>query len=332
MKTEAQNSSKLPIKDLAKKQIIDGHLYLSTSSGRKFYLMKPGVLVDPAFIKKHATLNSIFDFTSVVNSEVKENFKSLLKELRYLQFEKDCRYKCIEILNYFYKVFTNDEHFLSFALACHEEFCSLTFADQLKMHETDIHLYRKSLYSSAFIVIIGISNEYFNYGILKDFYNLAFSLDIGLCESDYSYHVAQACNEENQKPGSGQIYLKRENATTQEIEVFLKHPQRSYEFIQQHLILSFSELIEAALYQHELADGTGFPRGIQKGQVSSWEAVIILADTLVEITDHYSFETSVIDYLINFQNKKLNDLPVARVYKKLCLAFSYVGAVKETGS
>ena len=332
MTTENQNLQKLPIKDLAKKSICDGHLFLSSSSGRKFYLMKPGVLLDPEFVKKHAPSNSIFDFESVVNNEVKNKFKELFKELRYTQFEKDLRMKCLEIISYFHRTYSEEEHFLSFALACYEEFCSIRFEDQLKMHETDLHLYRKALYSSAFSIIIGISNEFYHFTMLKDFYNLTMSLDMGLCAANYSYHVAQACNAENKKPGMGKVYLEQEKASKNEIEVFLKHPEKSYEFLKKASLLSFPELAEVSLYQHELADGQGFPRGIMKGQVSSWEAIVILSDSLVEISDAFDFETNVVQYLVNFENEKLSDLPVGRVYKKLCHAFNYFESLKETGT
>lgn len=332
MKVENQNFTKLPIKDLAKKVICDGHLFLSTAGGRKFYLMKPGIFMDPNFIKKHAPLNSTFDFEQVSKNEVREKFQTLFKELRYLQFEKDLRNKCIEIVKYFCDVYSSDEHFLSFALACHEEFCGLSQEWQLKMHETDLHLFRKSFYSAAFAVIIAMGNDFYHFPMLKDFYNLTMTLDIGLCESNYSYHVAQACNEENRRPGLGQTYLATEKATSSEVEVFLKHPERSHKFIKTNNLLSFSELAEVALYQHELSDGKGFPRGIEKGQVSSWEAVVILADSLVEISDSFPFENNVVSYLLDFQNKKLAELPISRVYKKVCLAFTHLQSMKETGS
>lgn len=331
MKPATHNFSKLPVKDLAKKIICDGHLFLS-SGERKFYLMKPGVFVDPAFIKKHAINNPVFDFDSVINQEVKEKFKSLFRELKYLQFEKDLKLKCFEIVNYFHTVYSHEEHFLSFALACHEEFCQLSNEDQLRMHETDMHLFRKALYSSAFSIIIGMANDFYHFLMLRDFYNLTFSLDIGLCESNYSYFVAEACNAENREPGSGKTFLTTERASEFEVEVYLKHPERTYQFLKGASLLSFPELAEVTLYQHELSSGAGFPRGIAKSQISSWEAVVIFSDSLVEITTDYKFENEVISYLLNFQNQKLKDLPVMKAFKKLCSAFEHFHQLKETGT
>lgn len=331
MKIDNKNLEKLPVKELAKKIICDGHLFLM-SGERKFYLMKPGVFVDPSFVKRYAVKDHVFDFESVVNEKSYAHFKKLLHELRYLQFESDLRLKCIEIIKAFHLNFSTGEHFLTFAIACYEEFCQISLDDLKKIHEVDLNLFRKSLYSAAFSIIISMCNDYYDFLILKDFYNITFSLDIGLCEESYSYYIAEACNVENVKPGKGLSYLQEQKATEQEKEVYLKHPNRSYEFVKSKSFLSFTELAEIVLYQHELTDGTGFPRGIVKGQVSSWEAVVILSDALVEIRPEYEFELDVVSYLIEFKNKKLEDLPVSRVYKKMCAALQYFSQLRDTGT
>src|SRR5665648_509495 len=109
MKQLQHNLIKLPVKDLAKKIICDGHLFISVGE-RKFYLMKPGILLDPAFIKKYAVTNQIFDFEIVTTNEIKDKFKSLFKELKYLQFEKDLKIKCQEIVEYFHETYSGEEH------------------------------------------------------------------------------------------------------------------------------------------------------------------------------------------------------------------------------
>ena len=296
MKQDSKECIKMPIKDLAKKIICDGHLYLKLND-RKFYMMKPGVYVDPGFVKKHAASNVFFDFESVVDPLVMTKFRDHLKELKYLQFERDIKNKCFEIVCYFHEAFSKGHHFLNFVIVCHEEFCQFGQEHQLRMHETDMHLFRKSIYSAAFAVIIGMTNEFFHYPMLRDFWNLTFALDIGLCEENYSYFVAEACNTENRFPGNGLLYLMGEGATDAETDVFLGHPEKSYQFLQQNMILTYPELSEAVLYQHELAQGNGFPRRIKKSQVSGWEAVVILSDALVEILPEYHFELDVINYL-----------------------------------
>lgn len=331
MKPTNENTISLPIKDFAKKIICDGHLYLRSKEGRKFYLMKPGIMIDESFIKKHATNQTVFDYSPVTDPKVIAQFLLLFKELKYLQFEKDLRLKTMEIVAFFKASFENKTHFLSFAMACYQEFNALSFEDVKRMHETDLHLFRKSLYAAAFSVIIGFTNDFYHYPMIKDFYNLSLGLDLGLCEAHYSYFVAEACNQENKTPGSGRSWMTQEGASESELNVFLKHPERSHKFFEEHAsLLAYPELKEIVLYQHELSDGHGFPRGIPKGQVSSWEAIVMLASSLVDICDEYEFEQDVLNYLFSFQNQKLKDIPVQRVYQKLCMGLGDIFKVKES--
>lgn len=326
------NDQKLAVKDLAKKSLCDGHLYLSSSDKRRFYVMRPGMLIDESFIKKHAPQNTIFDFTPVITPEIDERFCTLFKELKYSQFEKDQREKSVEILRTFHDSFIDDHHFLSFARAAFEEFCLIPEEALHKMHTADINLFRKSLYAASFSLITAMSNDYYDYMILRDFYNITFSLDVGLVDTHYSYYVAKACNQENQTPGSGAEWMRAERASEGELQVFLDHPKKSYQFIKDLSILSYPELAEIVLYQHELSSGKGFPRGITKALVSSWEAVVLLASSMVEIQDTFAFETSVTAYIKDFKNPKLSELPVARAQSKLCQAFQYFEKMRGTGT
>jgi hypothetical protein len=331
MKIENSQFVKLLVSDVAKKNICDGHLYLSVGE-RKFYLMKPGVFVDPDFIKKQAINNHEFDFQSVIDQDAKEQFKKHFNELKSMKLEKELRGKCTEILSYFCSVYSTEAHFLSFAMACYEEFCELPIPQQLMMHETDMYLFRKSFYSAAFSILVGISNDFYHFPMLRDFYNVTFSLDIGLCEISYSYFVAEACNLESRMPGSGRGYLENEKATELEKDTFIAHPEKSYEMLKSLNILNFPELAEAVLFQHELSNGSGFPRGVFKAQVSTWEAVIIFSDAIVEILPEYNFETNVMEFLTGFKSRKLLELPVSKVFRKLFFTLKHFKKIKDTGT
>jgi hypothetical protein len=333
MNLKSGNMITIAIKDFAKKKICDGHLFLKTKEGRRFYVLKPGILIDPAFVKKHASLNSVFEYEPLADQAVIQRYISLFRELKYLQFEKDLRLKSGEILQYFLSVHGNGGHFLSFVLACYQEFCNIPQETLLKMHDTEIHYFRKTTYSAAFSILLGLSNDFYHYPMIKDFYNITMMLDYGICDNNYSYFVAQACNQENLNPGSGRDWLVAQKASAQELNVFSKHPEKSYEFIKMNKdILSHPELAEIVMYQHELSAGNGFPRGIPKGLVSSWEAVVLLADSLVDIRDEYQFETTVLDYIHNYQNKKLQELPVNKAFQKLTQALRYFDEIKDTGT
>ncbi len=327
MEKNNSNIAKLLLKDLAQKKICDGHLYLSGT--RKFYLMRPGILLDPAFLKKQALTNNKYELELVISSEAKNSFREMFHHLRHLELEKDLRLKCAEVLTYFNHVHLEGEHFLSFALACYEEFCQLPFQFQVDLHETDMLLFRKALYSGAFAVITGMANNFYHYLMLKDLYNITFSLDLGLVGHGYSYFVAEACNVENQDPGKGREHLNKKGASQLEKKTFFEHPEKSYQLLRSLELLTYPELTECILYQHEISSGDGFPRGIKKGLVSSSEAVIIFADSLVKISAEYSFEKNVIKFLRTFNNQKLEELPVRRVYTKLLQTLNHVSRAKE---
>lgn len=333
MKLDEQKFIKIPIKDLAKISLCGGHLYIHSKEGRRFYVLKPGSYIDREFVKKYALMNAVFDYLPVTDEETMETFRNLFKELRYLQFEKDLREKSREIIKFFVRTFSTDLHYLNFAMVCFQEFNQIPEETLQAMFETDMNLFKKSLYSAAFSTIVALANDYHHFPILRDFYQMTFALDVGLCGQSYSYFVAQACNQENKRPGSGQTWLRSQRATSDELKTFLEHPSHSHAFFQKHAnLLAHPELSEVALYQHELSDGQGFPRGIPKSLVSSWEAIVLLSDSLVEIEDQQSFETHVCKFLLAFQNEKLSTLPVTRVYKKLKLALEHFRAAKESAS
>lgn len=326
------NYQKLAIKDLAKKTICDGHLYIAGKESRRFYVLQPGMIIDEDFIKKHAVHNTTFDFLPVVQDDNLQRFRSFFKELKYSQFEIDQRKKCLEILRFFHEIYSEETHFLDFALAAFEEFNLIPLEDLKRMHNLDINLFRKSLYSAAFSVVVAMANDFYHYMLIRDLYNLTLALDMGLCESHYSYFVAKGCNQENHQPGSGLQWMKREKSSELEVNVFLSHPQKSYDFIRSKSFLAYPELAEIALYQHELASGEGFPRGIKKGLISSWEAVVILASSFVDIEESFDFEAKVIDYLLSFDNQKLSLLPVGKSYSKLSGVFGFLGSEEEAGA
>jgi hypothetical protein len=331
--TQMKNTlSPLAIKEFAPKIISDGHLYLRASETRNFYVMKPGVFIDPAFVKKHAAAQTVFAYEQVIVPPVLQRYQQLFKEWKYLQFEKDFRLKSLEIIQTFKECHSHEEHFLTFAIACFSEFNSVSHDQLLKLHEADLHLFQKSFYSAAFAVIIALCSDFHHYPMVKDFYNLTLTLDLGLCTTSYTYFVAEGCNHENQNPGKGKEHMLKLGASAQEIDLFLGHPQRSYEYVKNtSSLLTNVELAEVALYQHELSDGTGFPRGIRKDRVSNWEAVVLLADSMVEIQHEHAFERDVLSFISKFDNPKLSLLPVKRVFDKYKRALGLIHAKEAAG-
>jgi hypothetical protein len=332
MTKQKHPARKITVKDLARKRVCDGHLYLTTAEGRRFYIMQPAMLIDGDFIKKHAATHAQLELEPVVRDELSMKFRELFKQLRYHQFEKDLREKSAEILAAFCEAFQQEEHFLSFATAAFEEFCHAPQELLEQLYRTDMHLFRKSFYAAAFSVVTALSNDFFHYTMLRDFYTVTLLLDVGLCDAGYSYHVSRACNEENRRPGTGAKLLQEERCSELELKTFLEHPRRGHALLEATKLLAYPEFADIVLYQHELADGSGFPRGVRKESVAGTEAVVILADALVEISDNFPFETNAVAHLLQFNNPKLRELPVEKAHRRLCLALEHFGQLRKTGS
>lgn len=311
------------IREITKKNLCDGKLFLNVG-GKNIFLMSSGTFIDDEFIKKHAALNSKFVLEQEINHEIKSEFKRLFKELKYTQFEKDLRLKCLEIIDAFYRIYREENHFISFALAAYEEFCLLPRHEQSSLHEADVNLFRKSLYSAAFSVLISIANDFYHYLVLRDLYNVTFSLDLGLGGENYTYYISEACNRESRFPGEGIRYLEQENVSKAEKELYLQHPRVGSEKLSSLNILSYPKLSQIILFQHELSSGEGFPDGIKKGQISIWDSIAILADSLVEISSEHEFEKNVINYFYSLEESKTHDLPVSKVLKNLMRVFGHL--------
>jgi len=322
---------KMHVKEVSKKSICDGYLYLS-SNGKKILLLKPGSLITSSFLHKHAMAGTTFEFSQVSDQKVFQHFSKLFKELKYLHFEKDLNVKSEEILHHFFQTHGNGEQFFSFAYACYEEFSAQKEIQSEKLNETDVNLFIKSFYSAGMSVLFSLSQGIYHYPMIKDIYNLSLCLDIGLCHKGYSFFVAQACNQENKSPGSGLAWIKGQSASPEEIEVFKEHPQKGYEFFTQHSILNYPELKKTILFQHEIANGMGFPNGVHHSQISSIESILILADALVEIKDGEHFPTGVLEHIKKFDSKKIEILPVKRVFNKFLMKHKEEYKFEDTGS
>jgi hypothetical protein len=119
---------------------------------------------------------------------------------------------------------------------------------------------------------------------LREIYQAAWYLDAGLIDESFTYWVALACQAERMRPGEGGKFLIAQAASEKEHALFFTHPRRSYERAQNELLarLSFGELLLSVLHHHEKSDGSGFPEKSCLSVLSDWEALMVLADSLVD--------------------------------------------------
>lgn len=302
--------------------ICSGRLFLQMGP-KRLSLLEAGQVIDKNYLEKYK--NSDLYLESVVNEVQLTEYKNLFTQLKSKKFEKEQREIAKLIVESVLKEWHDPSaHILTFAKACFESLNFIPMSELLKIDGTDLRLFKKSLYASALSVIIGISNDYFEFNLLKDLYQITFILDFGLCESSYSYHMANAVEAESIKPGAGLEYLEQSKASTKEKELFLKHPEKSHDLIESlSFHMTYPELMEIVLYQHETISGTGFPRGITKREVSTWDAVCLYADGIVSMSALEKLETHTIDYLLDKSYEKQEALPIKKVFARFKETMSY---------
>ncbi len=280
---------------------------------RRLSLLEAGQIIDKKFLDKYK--NSELYLEPVADLNRVNEFKKMFADLKSKKFEREQREQAKLILREVIKDWSHPEaHLLTFAQASFEVLNTLPHEELYKIDSTDLRLFKKALYASAISVVIGMSNDYFEFNLLKDIYQITFVLDAGLCGPNYSYHIANAVDAESQKSGEGIKYLNQVKASEKEKELFFKHPEASHDLIESlQFNLTYPELTEIVLFQHETATGKGFPRGITKREISTWDAVCLLADGVVAMSQIEKVEKNTINYLLKISMEKQDILPIKKV-------------------
>jgi len=299
-----------------------GHLFIQMGP-KLLSLLEAGQVIDKNYLNKYK--NSKLFIESKIDSKKYEMFMELFDQLKNIKFEKPNRDHCKLIMSKIVEDWSSsDSHLLTFALACFNTFNSLPTSELSRIDNTDIRLFKKSLYSSCIAVVTAMSNDFYEFSILQDFYQITFVMDFGLCDASYSFHIANAVDAESTGAGNGLLYLEKAKASVNERNLFLGHPEKSYKLLEsEHINLHYPELSSIVLYQHETTTGNGFPRGITKREVSSWDAICLYADSIVKMTAIEQLESNCMSYLISESNLKQDLLPVKRVFMKLKNMFHY---------
>lgn len=210
---------------------------------------------------------------------------------------------------------------MDWAFACHR-----LFAPDVAMQDTmltkHVVLHRRGLYVSALSVLFALACGYSEPQLLREIYKVAWLLDAGLMRDEFTHWIALACQVEKAKPGSGIEFLKVKQATQLEQQLYLQHPQLGYDSARALLErgMSYPSLLNAILRHHELSDGKGFPGHLPGAALSDWEALIILADQLVDyresVIEKYAAH-GLREVWAEFRRLPVRNLPVERVRRKV---------------
>jgi HD-GYP domain-containing protein (c-di-GMP phosphodiesterase class II) len=281
----------IKIEEIEKINISPGHLfYLSAKLGKPFLMLRAGDVITNEFIDKYKKkgFNSFY-ILYASNRETIDQYKAKLQNLKTLVYEKDLIETKTKIVNDFRDTFIlgiKESNTLDFYIAYFETFNRNAPSIHHEIMESSVSLYTRSLQLSAFSVVLSLMSGYHDFNFLQDIYNASFLLDIGIIGSSYTYTIAQACEGERYKPGSGITYLQKKS-TPAEVEIFEKHPITSREraLSELHESFNYKEVLNLIEVHHEKTNGTGFPAKLTSSEISDWESVVIFLDFVIPFSD-----------------------------------------------
>lgn len=319
----AENLKPLEGKELASWKLAPGDIYYQTPATKKLLKLKrAGEFLEEAWIEKTRHNSGLFWLPLVHLKRVEQlvsQWESLLEKDDPQEFEVSLTRLSDEI-----RAGLHSEGGLSlmdWAYACHKIFKPDENL-QLEMLNQHLALHRRAFYVSSLSVLFGLACGYTDPNFLKELYETAWLLDIGLLHPDFSYWISLACQVEKIRPGSGIEYLNCKQASKGEKELFLNHPELGYKKALELKANKYKNplLLNSVLHHHELADGRGFPQGINQSLMSDWEAILVMADQLVdyreEVLENYA-TFSMRDIWLSFKQLPQRNLPIQRVVKTI---------------
>lgn len=317
--------SLVSIDELISGKISLAHLFIFVAK-KPFLLLKAGEYIEKSFIEKYKAKGiASFYALTITDKNLIDNFKTALIKIKNSKTDKEKRESRDELfitLSENYWEGSEKKSFLNFSIACFDSFYQLESSTIETLQSFSMTLYYRSLVSSAISVIVSLGSDYLDYSFIKDIYNCSFILDIGLADSDCSYRVLQACEEERANPGSGILYLEKERCSDPEKTLFLKHPEKSIEIAE--ALKDFfvnSELIDCIFFHHEQSNGRGFPKGIPYSGTGKWEVILRLADYMVPFKEPLftldDGESILKNNFLNLDGKKINDFSLNFVLKNV---------------
>lgn len=299
--------------DLQANTICQGFVFLQMKTA-KLLMMKPGEWIDSKAFKKLQSLHHSLVIESVVDNEIKENFKTLLRTHLKSKLASEVKRSSEELLKFFHQQIISGTSFNCWAQSCYEVISKVSHEHITQMYEVDIKLLQKAYLTGAMAVWVSLVNQYDEPSFIEDIYHLAFFGDAGLISKNYSYFVKEAIGKEQISAGSGLAHLVEMNASNDEITAFESHPQKSYEFLADAQLLHNKSLVQTLLVGHETINGDGL-LGYSEEVMSAWEEILILSDKLVPFTSLDQFE--LLNELSFFKDHQDKKVPIQKVKKKV---------------
>lgn len=280
------------LEDLKRFFLLPGNLSVNlTQSKKDFKILKTFGLVDEEFLYRFRKYEEIpFTLESKINLKWVNHITKVFNEFKAShlpdEFKKMQDKLRIELASAMWTV-DSEISMADLAYACFQIFHQQHQTITAELYKTDINLFKRSLFVSSLNVLLAYIAGYHDIKFLADVYRIGWVLDSGLINNQFSYSILMACQAEKIKPGAGLDYLISQNRPIEEIELYINHPQRSYEKIQENIdkLFFYPELSQTILYHHEQSNGAGFPQKITYSGLSEFETLVILSNYFVDYTE-----------------------------------------------
>lgn len=321
------------LSELKSGTISRSHLFhVLPGNKRAVLLLRAGDYLDASFISKYLDkgLTHIKELEVVTQSEI-DSYKVFWNSIKVARKQKNQFLNRDELIEKLTKDFweQNDSSYLSFAIACFEEFYHLPQHMVDKLSEKSMLLYTRALLLSSISTVSLLISDITDYKFIKDFYNVAFVLDYGFIEyDDYHYIMSMACEAERNVPGTGLDYLTSMKRNESEIHTFRHHPKVSFDAIKGHEdLFTHTEVLDLVKYHHEKRDGSGFPYGINYSGLSETETILSFCDHYMPFDEHIFLKGDgqkiLKESFTLLKQREMKLLPIQKVVSKWESAFSW---------
>lgn len=284
------------IGDIKPNAISPSHYFIFIGKAKKAVIIfRAGDYISASQITEYLDkgLSEAFELPVASATEITKlkTFLNSYNELETLDEQLRARKEFLELIKSYIE--QSQEHsFLVFNIAFFETFYSLSVSTIDLYQGVSSILFSRAIKTSAFGVISCFLNEYLDFDFIKDFYNTSFIMDYGLVEyGQFNFALAIACEAERKSPGSGIKKLQKMKRSKGECEIFLNHPNISYEYGKDNVErFSHSEILNFLKFHHENKDGTGFPKGLTYSSMSKAETLLSFHDNMISFEESHYFK------------------------------------------
>jgi len=262
-----------------------GEIYWTMSSGKKITLFHPGDWIRKDYLQKFLSAGKEIQIDTILNEDYCSKGLGLFEKFLECEEEEEKAEYRDAIISWICDGYWNNEEEVGLAdlmFVCEQSFFGFTQEEEQKLFDSSADLFKRSSIVSSLLVSLAIVMGYLDKDLLRDLYHLSFLFDISLDENVLSTNLINALEQERKTPQSWHSSLG-EN----EVSVFKSHSEqgvdKAFTFYEEKM--SNPGLLHFIETHHERINGLGFPLGLNEGEISDLEGLIIFVNNRFPYSD-----------------------------------------------